>query len=53
MFIGEVRMEFKPQLDHEHSDYMWVPISEVLKLELHPKDKRCFEKYLKKKTHHT
>ena len=22
MFIGEVRMEFKPQLDHEHSDYM-------------------------------
>lgn len=53
MFIGEVGMEFKPQLDHEHTDYMWIPILEVLELELHPKDKKCFEKYLKRKTHHT
>ena len=48
MFIGHVGMEFKPQLDHEHSDFKWIPLREVLSLDLHPKDKRCFEKYLKR-----
>ena len=53
LFIGEVEAEFEPQLDHEHSDFMWVPLSEVLKLNLHPKDEKCFSKYLSRRYHHT
>ena len=55
MYIGEVNLQFKPLLDNEHIDYRWIEIDKVKSIEnFHPKDKRCFEKYMmKKERHHT
>jgi mutator protein MutT len=45
MFIGHVPIKFKPIIDHEHTDWRWIPISEVSHIEnFHPKDKRLFER---------
>jgi 8-oxo-dGTP diphosphatase len=49
MFIGVLDEEYMPVLDEEHTEYKWVDIEEVRNYILHPKDERCFKKYLASK----
>lgn len=49
MFIGVVKAEHIPILDHEHTKYKWIDIESVPKIEnLHPKDEKCFSIFLSK-----
>ena len=49
MYIGVLDEEYMPVLDEEHAEYKWIPLSDVLKIEnLHPKDERCFRRYIQK-----
>ena len=36
LFIADVKEEFTPTLNNEHSDYMWVPINNMQEMDLHP-----------------
>ena len=50
MFVGVLDEEYMPVLDEEHTEYRWIPIREVLNIELlHPKDEKCFQRYLQSK----
>lgn len=51
MFLAEVhpslQQQYTPQLNEEHSDWQWVPWSQVVEgsLELHPVVKRLADKH--------
>lgn len=45
MFIGICKSELTPTLDHEHTEWKWVPISLIPDMEMHPKDMRGFKRF--------
>lgn len=44
LFFAFVEEEFKPTLDHEHTDFKWVSIDNLSSYKLHPKDYYCLRK---------
>jgi len=38
LFFATVSKEFIPTLDHEHTDYLWIDVKHLSKINLHPKD---------------
>jgi len=42
LYLAEVDVKFTPTINDEHIDWKWVPISDVLRYPLHPKDKKPF-----------
>jgi 8-oxo-dGTP pyrophosphatase MutT (NUDIX family) len=46
-YLYRVGKPFDVTISHEHSDYKWVPIDEVSKLDLHPKFRECLSEFLR------
>ncbi len=49
MYVGICKTEIDPTLDHEHSEWRWVGVSDIppLRDQMHPKDWRGFKRYYK------
>lgn len=46
-YLYSIDKPFDVKLSKEHTDYKWVPIDDVMKMELHPKFEESYPSYLR------